>query len=154
MTLEPSQKRNTDSEIFQYHTHWIGPNIGAAVFAAGVIIGFQCIQTYLVDSYTRFAASAIAAATVLRSLAGFGFPLFAPYMYNALGYNWGNSLLGFIAIGLGIPAPFLLWCVHFGACPPCLVLRGSCKHVLGARGGSLHLPSLSGNSVSSLNKHC
>lgn len=32
----------------QKHTHWIGPNIGAAIFAAGVIIGFQCIQTYLV----------------------------------------------------------------------------------------------------------
>lgn len=96
----------------QYHTHWIGPNIGAALFAAGVIIGFQCIQTYLVDSYTRFAASAIAAATVLRSAAGFGFPLFAPYMYNALHYGWGNSLLGFIAIGLGVPAPILLW--HFG----------------------------------------
>ena len=93
----------------QYHTHWIGPNIGAALFSAGAIIGFQCIQTYLVDSYTRFAASAIAAATVLRSLAGFGFPLFAPYMYNALHYGWGNSMLGFIALGLGVPAPFLLW---------------------------------------------
>ena len=92
-----------------YHTHWIGPNIGAAIFSAGVIIGFQCTQTYLVDAYTRFAASAVAAATVLRSLAGFGFPLFAPYMYNALGLGWGNSMLGFIAVGLGIPAPFLLW---------------------------------------------
>ena len=93
----------------QYQTHWIGPNIGAAVFSAGVIIGFQCIQTYLVDSYTRYAASAIAAATVLRSLAGFGFPLFAPYMYQTLKYGWGNSLLGFLGIGLGVPAPWLLW---------------------------------------------
>ncbi|KAH8678905.1 MFS multidrug transporter-like protein [Tricladium varicosporioides] len=91
------------------HMHWIMPNIGAAIFAAGVIVGFQCIQTYIVDSYTRFAASAVGAATVLRSLAGFGFPLFAPYMYRALGNGWGNSLLGFIAIGLGFPAPFLLW---------------------------------------------
>lgn len=93
----------------QYHTHWIGPNIGAAIFAAGTIIGFQCCQTYIVDGYTRYAASAIGAATVLRSLAGFGFPLFAPSMYSALHYGWGNSLLGFIAVGLGIPAPFLLW---------------------------------------------
>jgi multidrug resistance protein len=92
-----------------YKTHWIGPNIGAAIFAAGTIIGFQCTQTYIVDAYTRYAASAVGAATVLRSLAGFGFPLFAPYMYKALGLNWGNSLLGFIAIGLGIPAPILLW---------------------------------------------
>jgi MFS family permease len=93
----------------QAHTHWILPNIGAAIFAAGVIIGFQCIQTYIVDSYTRFAASAVGAATVLRSLAGFGFPLFAPYMYAKLQYGWGNSLLAFIAIALGWPAPILLW---------------------------------------------
>lgn len=93
----------------QYHTHWIVPNIGAALFSSGVVISFQCIQTYLVDSYTRFAASAIAAATVLRSSAGFGFPLFAPYMYKALDYGWGNSLLGFIGMGIGLPAPLLLW---------------------------------------------
>jgi MFS family permease len=93
----------------QAHTHWIVPNIGAAIFATGIIVGFQCIQTYIVDAYTRYAASAIGAATVLRSLAGFGFPLFAPYMYRALHYGWGNSLLAFIAIGLGWPAPCLLW---------------------------------------------
>ena len=89
--------------------HWIVPNIGAAIFAAGTIMGFQCTQTYIVDAYSRFAASAVASAVVLRSLAGFGFPLFAPYMYSALGLDWGNSLLAFIGIGLGIPAPFLLW---------------------------------------------
>jgi multidrug resistance protein len=93
----------------QARLHWIMPNIGVAIFGAGVITGFQCIQTYIVDSYTKFAASAIGAATVLRSLAGFGFPLFAPYMYQTLHYGWGNSLLGFIAIVLGWPAPFLLW---------------------------------------------
>ena len=92
-----------------YKTHWIGPNIGAAIFAAGTIIGFQCTQTYIVDAYTRYAASAVGAATVLRSLAGFAFPLFARQMYAALGLGWGNSLLGFVAVGLGIPAPLLLW---------------------------------------------
>ena len=93
----------------QAKTHWIVPNIGTAIFGAGIVTGFQCIQTYIVDSYTRYAASAIAATTVLRSLAGFGFPLFAPYMYQKLHYGWGNSLLGFLAIALGWPAPMLLW---------------------------------------------
>lgn len=93
----------------QYRTHWVVPNIGAVVFAIGAIMSFQCIQTYLVDAYTRYAASALAAITVLRSLAGFGFPLFAQYMYNALDYGWGNSLLAFVGIGIGIPAPLLLW---------------------------------------------
>jgi multidrug resistance protein len=93
----------------QAKIHWVMPNIGVAIFGAGIVTGFQCIQTYLVDAYTKYAASAIGAVTVLRSLAGFGFPLFAPYMYEKLHYGWGNSLLGFIAIVLGWPAPFLLW---------------------------------------------
>lgn len=93
----------------QAKTFWLVPNIGAAIFAAGAIISFQCMQTYIIDSYTRFAASGIAAAVVLRSLAGFGFPLFAPYLYDKLHYGWGNSLLAFLGIFIGIPAPFLFW---------------------------------------------
>ena len=93
----------------QYRTHWIVPNIGTTVLSAGIIIGFQCIQTYLVDSYTRYAASAVAAAAVLRSLSGFALPLAAPALYARLDYGWGNSLLGFLGLVLGIPAAFILW---------------------------------------------
>jgi hypothetical protein len=62
-----------------------------------------------VDTYTEYATSAVGAATVLRSLAGFGLPLFEPCMYRSLELGMGNSLLGFLAIGLGIPVPLLLW---------------------------------------------
>ena len=93
----------------QYHVHWIVPNIGTTLLAAGTIVAFQMIQSYIVDSYTLYAASAISATAVLRSLAGFGFPLFAPYMYDALDYGWGNSLLALVGIGIGVPAPILLW---------------------------------------------
>ncbi|KAJ5261256.1 MFS multidrug transporter [Penicillium angulare] len=93
----------------EYRCHWIAPNIGAAIFGMGVIMAFQCIQTYMVDTYTRFAASALAAGAFLRALAGFGFPLFAPYIYASLHYGWGNSVLGFIGIAIGIPAPIFLW---------------------------------------------
>ncbi|KAF9773879.1 hypothetical protein IL306_008208 [Fusarium sp. DS 682] len=34
----------------EYATHWIFPNIGAFIYATGVIMGYQCIQGYLVDS--------------------------------------------------------------------------------------------------------
>ena len=93
----------------QAHTHWIVPNIGIVFVAAGYMLCLICMQTYVIDSYTRYAASGLAAVVLLRSIAGFGFPLFAPYMYNTLGYGWGNSVLGFAAIVVGIPAPFLFW---------------------------------------------
>jgi len=93
----------------QAHTHWIVPNIGSFLFGIGTIAAFQCVTTYLVDTYARFAASAVAAVTILRSLAGFSFPLFAPAMYKALKFGWGNTVLAIAAIGIGIPVPILLW---------------------------------------------
>ncbi|KAE8354732.1 major facilitator superfamily domain-containing protein [Aspergillus coremiiformis] len=93
----------------QHHTHWIGPDLGGGIFSMGIVIAFQCMQTYLVDAYTTYAASALAAVACLRSLAGFGFPLFAPYMYQTLHYGWGNSLLGFVSIAIGVPGPIFLW---------------------------------------------
>ncbi|KAI0914683.1 major facilitator superfamily domain-containing protein [Ustulina deusta] len=93
----------------EFKTHWIFPNIGAFIFATATIISFQCLQTYLVDTYTRYAASAVSAGTVFRSLAGFGFPLFAPSLYGRLGNGWGNTLLALLGVVLGWPAPFLLW---------------------------------------------
>ncbi|KFY22429.1 hypothetical protein V493_06614 [Pseudogymnoascus sp. VKM F-4281 (FW-2241)] len=89
--------------------HFIVPNIGAAIFATGCIISFQCAQAYIVDAYTTYAASATGAAAFVRTMAGFSFPLFAPKMYDTLGVAWGNGLLAFVAMGLGIPAPILLW---------------------------------------------
>ncbi len=62
------------------HTHWIVPDLGIAVFSAGVIVIFTSTQAYILDTYTRYAASALAAIGFLRALAGFGFPLFAPAM--------------------------------------------------------------------------
>jgi MFS family permease len=93
----------------EYKTHWIFPNIGAFLFSAGTIIGFQCLQGFLVDSYPRYAASAVSAGTVFRSLAGFGFPLFAPALYARLGNGWGNTLLALLGVAIGWPGPFLLW---------------------------------------------
>eukprot|EP01099_Mayorella_cantabrigiensis_P008020 TRINITY_DN7380_c0_g1_i1.p1 TRINITY_DN7380_c0_g1~~TRINITY_DN7380_c0_g1_i1.p1 ORF type:complete len:462 (-),score=70.02 TRINITY_DN7380_c0_g1_i1:423-1808(-) len=93
----------------QTKVHWIVPNIGTFIFGIGTIAAFQCVTTYLVDTYARMAASAVAAVTVLRSLAGFGFPIFAPMMYDALDYGWGNTVLAIAAVGIGLPTPVLLW---------------------------------------------
>lgn len=55
-----------------------------------------------------FSASAIAANTFLRSLAGAGFPLFSTYMIEGMGVQWAGTLLGCVAIAL-VPLPILFW---------------------------------------------
>lgn len=60
----------------------------------------------VVDVFTVHAASAMAANTVLRSLAAALIPLSSQQMYAQLGYGWGNSLLGFVSLLL-VPIPFL-----------------------------------------------
>jgi MFS family permease len=93
--------------------HWIVPDIGASIFECGIILGMQAMQAYVMDSYSQYTASAMAAAQLLRSMAGFAFPTFAPVLYDKLGYGWGNSILAFAFIAIGVPAPLFLW--KFGA---------------------------------------
>ncbi|KLJ07801.1 MFS transporter, DHA1 family, multidrug resistance protein [Blastomyces silverae] len=65
---------------------------------------------YIIDAYLLFAASAIAANTLLRSIAGAAFPLFSERLFAALGVNWTGTLLGCIAIALApIPVIFYIY---------------------------------------------
>ncbi|ROT35255.1 CefM protein [Sodiomyces alkalinus F11] len=89
-----------------YALHWIIPIFATSLLGLGLNMSLMTIQVYLVDAYTLYAASALAAATVLRSIFGAFLPLAGPPLYEALGLGWGNSTLGFIAIGL-IPVPLL-----------------------------------------------
>ncbi len=67
----------------------------------------MALQMYLVDAYSIYAASALAANTVVRSIAGAVLPLAGLRMYEVLGMAWGNSLLGFIALAL-VPVPYMI----------------------------------------------
>ncbi|KAF2456728.1 membrane transporter [Lineolata rhizophorae] len=91
-----------------YHTHWIVPILGTAVIGYALMGCFMTSQTYLVDAFTVHAASALAANTVLRSIFGALLPLCGLDMYDALGLDWGNALLGFLAVAL-IPIPIIYW---------------------------------------------
>lgn len=86
--------------------------MGAGIFRFGVLLGFMSVQVYLVETSTIFAASAMASNTVVRSLLGAILPLVPQRLYDDLGYGWGNSLLGFIAVAF-IPAPVFL--LKYGA---------------------------------------
>ncbi|KAI0149676.1 MFS general substrate transporter [Hypoxylon sp. NC0597] len=95
------------------HTHWIVPDIGIAILGCGIINNTQSLQAYVMDAYREYVASASAASQFLRSITGFAFPIFAPAMYQALGYGWGNSVLALTFVVIGWPAPFILW--RYGA---------------------------------------
>ncbi|KAK9369740.1 major facilitator superfamily domain-containing protein [Lipomyces kononenkoae] len=87
---------------------WIAPVIGTLLMTCGFFTIFQGCLNYLVDTFLRYAASAIAAATFTRSCFAAGFPLFGTIMFNNLGVPWGASILGFFAIAM-IPIPFVFY---------------------------------------------
>jgi DHA1 family multidrug resistance protein-like MFS transporter len=88
--------------------HWIVPTVSGILTGFGLLCIFlQCLN-YIIDTYLVFAASALAANSILRSIAGAGFPLFAPYMFNAIGVNWTGTLLGCMA-ALLMPIPLLFY---------------------------------------------
>lgn len=62
----------------------------------------------MVDAFTEYAASATAANAVMRAVVGAALPLAGPKMYSALGIDWGNSLLGFIALAF-CPIPWIFY---------------------------------------------
>ncbi|GAB1207979.1 hypothetical protein APSETT445_006716 [Aspergillus pseudonomiae] len=62
------------------HTHWVVPIIGMIPFGFGMIGVFIPIQTYMVDAFPKYAASAVAALTAMRSLFGAFLPLAGPQM--------------------------------------------------------------------------
>lgn len=84
----------------------VSPVFAAAFIGAGFNVIFQQCINFLVDTYGLYAASAVSANTLLRSLLGAGFPLLAKPMFHNLGVGPAMSLLGAIAT-IAIPVPFI-----------------------------------------------
>lgn len=97
--------------------HWIVSIMAGAPFGFGMVLIFLGIMNYLIDSYTIFAASVLAANSVLRSLFGAAFPLFTSQMYANLGIHWASSIPAFLAL-MCVPFPFLFYkCRSIPCCP-------------------------------------
>lgn len=90
------------------HTHWIVPVLGIVPFGVGIVGVWLPTQAYLIDAYPQYAASALAAFSVLRCTVAAFLPLAGPQMYASLHVGWGTSVLGFIALAL-IPIPALVY---------------------------------------------
>ncbi len=90
--------------------HWIAPLVGAAVFSTGMLMTYICVTTYMVDSFETYAASALAAVTVSRSVLGCIFAFIGNGLYKRLGYEWGTLLLTFLCLAITpLPTVFYYW---------------------------------------------
>lgn len=87
---------------------WVVPCIGIAIAGIGFVTIFQGCLNYLIDTYRQYAASAIAANTILRSIFAGVFPLFTTQLFENLGVHWGASLIGFIGLAM-IPIPWVFY---------------------------------------------
>ncbi|KAJ5154305.1 uncharacterized protein N7500_009744 [Penicillium coprophilum] len=88
--------------------HWVVPIMAGAPFGAGFVLVFICCANYLIDAYVIFAASVLAANSVMRSIFACVFPLFTTYMFNDIGIHWGVAVPGFIALAC-LPFPVLFY---------------------------------------------
>ncbi|KAK1837868.1 cycloheximide resistance protein [Colletotrichum chrysophilum] len=92
----------------EYKAHWIVPIMGTALLGIGIVTAYTTTATYLIDAYTVYSASVMAASAILRCLFGALLPLAGSAMFDALGVGWGNSVLGFISLAF-LPLPFILF---------------------------------------------
>ncbi|KAI7519830.1 hypothetical protein KC331_g20510 [Hortaea werneckii] len=92
----------------QYRTPWLASIASTYFYGIGQVMILNCTQNYYIDSFEKYAASAIAAGAVFRSLVGGVVPLFAPALFEKLGYGWGISLFGFLAVAIA-PAPIFFF---------------------------------------------
>ncbi|KAJ5991181.1 hypothetical protein N7522_011388 [Penicillium canescens] len=92
------------------HIIWVGPASSGIAFGFGMVLCYYAVNNYIIDSYQKYAASALAAKVFLRSGGGAAFPLFTTQMYDRLGLQWASWLLAFIGVAMVfIPYVFYLF---------------------------------------------
>ncbi|KZO98541.1 MFS general substrate transporter [Calocera viscosa TUFC12733] len=77
--------------------HWLPSIIGLVFIGMSFLLIFQAGINYLIDAYTKYSASAVAANTFMRSIFAAALPLVAQPLFNNLGVQWACTLLGCIA---------------------------------------------------------
>lgn len=87
------------------HIIWVGPASSGIAFGFGMVLIYYSLNNYIIDTYAKYAASALATKVFLRSAGGAAFPLFITQMYDTLGLQWASWLLAFLALAM-IVVPF------------------------------------------------
>lgn len=88
--------------------HWSVSIILSTPFGFGCVLVILPLVNYLIDSYTIYASSVLAAAAIFRSIVGAVFPLFTTQMYDRLGIHWASSVPAFLTLAC-MPFPFVMY---------------------------------------------
>ncbi|KDR73178.1 hypothetical protein GALMADRAFT_228304 [Galerina marginata CBS 339.88] len=88
--------------------HWIAVCIAGTLFGFAMILLYVSANSYIIDSYSNHAASAMAAKTLLRSEVGAMIPLFVNQMFHGMGFQFAGLLLALITT-LIAPIPFIFY---------------------------------------------
>ncbi|PMD40112.1 MFS general substrate transporter [Hyaloscypha variabilis F] len=92
----------------EYHVHWFVTILSTFFYGIGQVAIFNSTQNYYIDSFENYAASAIAAGALFRSIIGGVVPLFTPTLVEKLGFGWGMSVFAFLGVLLA-PSPILFY---------------------------------------------
>lgn len=87
--------------------HWMVVTVGLAMVGFGTTAVVVSIANYLIDAYSKYAASALAAVGLVENAAIAFLPLAASAMYTNLGFHWASTLLGCASLMLAA-TPFLV----------------------------------------------
>ncbi|KAM5342207.1 hypothetical protein ACJ41O_015238 [Fusarium nematophilum] len=90
---------------------WVLPAAATVAMGLGFFMIFQSVINYQIDTFPRYAASAVAANTFMRSMIASIFLPIVPRMYSVLGVKSASNLLGFIALAM-VPIPWVFF--YFG----------------------------------------
>lgn len=92
----------------EYRNPWPASIAATYLYGIGQVMILNTTQNYYIDSFEKYAASAIAAGAAFRSIFGAIVPLWAPTMFEKLGYGWGISVFAFLAVAIA-PAPLVFF---------------------------------------------
>jgi MFS family permease len=80
--------------------HWAIPAVGLVMVGIGINVVVVAIADYILDAYSKYAGSAVAALVLGEDVFAAFLPLSTQKMYQTLGFNWASSLLGFLALAI------------------------------------------------------
>ncbi|KAK8075405.1 MFS general substrate transporter [Apiospora hydei] len=87
--------------------HWIVITVGLTMVGLGTTAVVISIANYLIDAYSKYVASALAAVGLAENLSIAFLPLASSALYTDLGFQWASTLLGLVSLVL-VATPFVV----------------------------------------------